>query len=237
MNIHQTLYDVNLQIDIESKVGRCKSKDGICFKDGFELFRNNGNNKNNLNLHGTDPSLSTEHRLKFTFVGNIAGNATSEERSITTFTLSIKEFRKITFGIKSTGGCGTVLRIKVYYFVCELLFVNKVVFKKTLSPKNGTKVVFGSCPANTGLVSSTGDLKAFCHSNGSWSIGKGEMVCRCEKGYEPTSNQDCYHCSGMFLAYRYLESHLELIALHSTHTEVIHTEGRHYRGCWGVALP
>ena len=192
MNIYQTLYDVNLHIDIESKMEKCKSEDGICFKDGFELLSSNGDT-DNIDLDWVYASnASIENIYNFTLVGNITANATSQELVKTKFTLNIKEFRKITFGVKSTGGCGSVLRMKVYYFVCsELPVGNRVILKKTSIPQNGTKVVFGSCSVNAVLNSSTGDLKAFCHSNGSWSIGKGEMVCSCEKGYEPTSNQVC----------------------------------------------
>ena len=176
---------------------KCGKYDGICFQDSLQLFSYNDDIRDDITNAWFSNIIPIQKFINLTLVGNITGNAKSEELVKTKYTLKIKEFRKIILGIKSTGGCGIVSQIKVYYFVCsELPVGNRVILKKTSVPQNGTKVVFGSCSVNAGLVSSTGDLKAFCYSNGSWSLGKGEMVCRCEKGYEPTSNQVC---SGMFL--------------------------------------
>ena len=200
LNIYQTLYDVNLHIDIESKMEKCKSEDGICFKDGFELFRYNGEGEPKVPYNANNPDSKAE-KLKareflhnnFLLLGKITGNSTSEERVNNTLTLNIKEFRGMTFGIKSRGGCGSVIRMRFYYYVCKSTFINSVIFVKTLAPQNGTKAVFGNCSANAGLISRTGSLKAFCNSNGSWTA-KEKMLCRCDKGYESTD----HGCLGMF---------------------------------------
>ena len=200
LNINQTLYDVELHIEIESQMEKCEVKNGICFKDGFELFRYKGEGEPKVPYDAKNPDTEAE-KLKskvylqdnFSFLGNITGNSTSEERVNNAFTLNLKEFRGITFGIKSKGGCGSVKRMKVYYVVCKEIFIKSAMFLKTMAPQNGTKVVFGNCSANTALVSRTGGLRAFCHSNGSWTT-EGEMVCTCDKGYESTD----HGCMGMF---------------------------------------
>ena len=197
---NETLYNVKLKIEIESQIEECEVKGGKCFKDGFELLTYNGKGEPEVPYDPKDSqNVVAKERARvffnnnFTSLGNITGNATIKERVNTTFTLNIKEFRTITFGIKSYGGCGSVIRMKVYYYVCEEMFIKSVMFKTTMSPQSGSKVVFGNCSENTASVSKAGGLKAYCHSNGSWSPEEG-AVCRCDKGYEPTSNKGC---SGM----------------------------------------
>ena len=200
METNETLYNVKLKIEIESQIEECEVEGGECFKDGFELLTYNREGepevpydpKNSQDVLGKERAREFFNN-NFTSLGNITGNATIKERVNTTFTLNLKEFRRITFGIKSSGGCGSVIRMKVYYYVCEEMFINSVMFKMTMSPQNGSKVVFGNCSENAASVSKAGDLKAYCHSNGSWSPER-DVVCRCSKGYEPTSNKGC---SGM----------------------------------------
>ena len=178
-------------------MGKCKVQGGKCFEDNFQLFRYNGEGEPEVpydisNVHNVEKEKENAKvffNSKFTSLGDITGNATIEERVNTTFTLNLKEFRRITFGIKSNGGCGSVIRMKVYY-VCEEIFIKSVMFKMTMSPQNGSKVVFGNCSENTAPDSKTGGLKAYCHSNGSWSID-GNVACMCDKGYEPTLNRGC----------------------------------------------
>ena len=196
---NEMLYNVKLNIEIESQMEECEVKGGKCFKDGFELLTYNGEGEPKVPYDPAKTQNIEKENARvflnsnFTLLGNITGNATSKERVNTIFTLNLKEFRRITFGIKSSGGCGSVIRMKVYYYVCEEMFINSVMFKMTMSPQNGSKVVFGSCSENAASVSKAGDLKAYCHVNGSWSPEEG-AVCRCDKGYEPTSNKGC---SGM----------------------------------------
>jgi hypothetical protein len=204
LNVNQTIYDVKLHIEIESQMAKCENPHGTCFKDGFELFTYNGEgepkvpfNKNQgVNVDKEKEKAREFFHNNFTYLGNITGNATSKELVNTTFTLNLKEFREITFGIKSRGGCGKVNRMKVLYYVCDQTFIKSVMFKKTSAPQNGTTEVVGNCSANTVPVSSMGNLRAYCHSNGSWSTEEDrDIECMCVKGYEPTTN---YGCSGMF---------------------------------------
>ena len=184
----------------------CEVKGGKCFQDGFELFKYNGEDEPKVPY---DPNQSNIEKQKemarvflnsnFTSLGDIIGNATIKERVNTTFNLKLKEFSRVTFGIKSSGGCGSLIRMKVYYYVCKAMFINSVNFKTTMSPQNGSKVVFGNCSENSAAVSKVRGLKAYCHSNGSWST-EGDILCTCKKGYEPTTNKGC---SGM-LTLRYM---------------------------------
>ena len=201
--MNRTLYDVKLYIEIESQMEPCDNRNGTCFKDAFELFRYNGEGTPEVPYEPGKSGVELEAELKkareflqsnFTYIGNITGNSTSKEIMNTTITLNLKKFRTITLGIKSRGSCGTVIRMKVYYIVCKETFINNVMFRKTLAPQNGTKVVFGNCSANSKVDLSVGNLTAFCHSNGSWST-EGEIVCRCKEGYESTDKRGC---SGMF---------------------------------------
>ncbi len=181
---------------------KCEKSDGICFQDSLQLFSYNDDIRDDIQNAWGWRNVSIQKFINLTLVGNITGSATSDLLVKTKFTLKIKELRKIMLGIRSTGGCGTVVRMKVYYFVCRELrgkgtiYRNLIIFKRTPVPENGTKVVFGSCSANAVLVSGAGDLKAFCHSSGTWSIGKGDMVCRCDKGYELSFSNN--RCVGMF---------------------------------------
>ena len=198
---NETLYNVKLNIEIESQIEECEVNGGECFKDGFELLTYNGEQEPEVPYDPKDSQNINKEKEKariflnnnFTSRGNIIGNATIQERVNTTLSLNLKEFRRITFGIKSSGGCGSVIRMKVYYYVCEEMFINSVMFKMTMSPQNGSKVVFGNCSENTASVTKAGGLKAYCHSNGLWST-EGDVVCWCDKGYEPTTNKGC---SGM----------------------------------------
>ena len=196
---NETLYNVKLKIEIESQIQECEVKGGECFKDGFELLTYNGEGEPEVpydrlqNINKEKEKVRVFFNNNFTSLGNITGNGTIEERVNATFTLNLKEFRKITFGIKSSGGCGSVIRMKVYYYVCEEMFIKSVMFKMTMSPQNGSKVICGNCSENAVLATKAGGLKAYCHSNGSWSTEENE-VCRCDKGYEPTTNKGC---SGM----------------------------------------
>ena len=201
MGSNESLYNVKLKIEIEAQMEECEVEGGKCFQDGFELFKYNGDGepevpyepKNQDNIEKEKEMARVFLNNNFTSLGNIIGNATNKERVNTTFNLKLKEFRRITFGIKSSGGCGSVIRMKVYYYVCKAMFINSVNFKTTMSPQNGSKVVFGNCSENSAAVSKTDGLRAYCHSNGSWST-EGDIVCTCKKGYEPTTNKGC---SGM----------------------------------------
>ena len=198
--MNQTIQDVKLHIQIESKIKECDVPGGKCFQDGFELFAYNEKGKPLVPVDSSVTDVDeiekqknktrTYFRNNFTFLGNITGNSTREKRINTTFTLNRKEFRDITFGIKSTGGCGEVIRIKLYYFICKRKYIKSVLLKRTVSPQNGTKIVFGNCSSNSKSISNMEDLKAYCHSNGSWST---EGECSCNEGYEPTDKG----CSGM----------------------------------------
>lgn len=201
LDSNETLHNVKLKIEIESQMEECEVQGGKCFKDGFELLTYNGEGEPKVPYDLKDQQNVEKEKEKariflnsdFTSLGNITGNATSKEHVNTIFTLNLKKFRTITFGIKSSGGCGSVIRMKVYYYVCQEMFIKSVMFKTTMSPQNGSKVVFGNCSENTAAVKKAGGLKAYCHSNGSWSTEK-DVVCRCDKGYEPTTNKGC---SGM----------------------------------------
>ena len=179
----------------------CDVEGGVCFKDGFELFKYNGvgepkiprDEKGSRNEQKRQETKAYFYE-NFTFLGNITGNTTSMDPVNTTFTLNFKEFCEITFGIKSRGACGSVIRIKVYYYICKEIFIKSVMFKRTLSPQNGTKEVFGNCSANSRRGSHMSDLRAFCHSNGSWSAER-NISCLCEGGYEPTEEHGCFRKS------------------------------------------
>ena len=119
---NETLYNVKLKIEIESQIEECEVKGGECFKDGFDLFTYNGEGEPEVPYDPKDlQNVKEKGRVffnnNFTSLGNITGSATIQERVNTTFTLSLKEFRRITFAIKSGGGCGSVIRMKVYYYV------------------------------------------------------------------------------------------------------------------------
>ncbi len=184
---------------------KCEKSDGICFQDSLQLFSYDDDIRDDINNAWGWRNVSIQKFINLTLLGNITGSTTSDLPVKTKFTLKIKEFRKIMLGIRSTGGCGTVVRVKLYYFVCRALifrfqkgtiYRNHIILKKTPVPQNGTKVVFGSCSANAVLVSGMGDFKALCHSNGTWSIVKGDMVCWCDKGYELSFPYN--RCVGMF---------------------------------------
>jgi ferredoxin len=176
---------------------KCDNKNGNCFKDAFELFRYNDEGTPEVPFAPSISNIEEEKKKaraffqrNFTYVGNITGNSTSKEIMNTTFILNFKQFRTLTLGIKSGGSCGSVSRMKVYYIVCKETFIDSVMFVETLAPQNGSKVVFGNCSANSRNNFTRGNLKAFCHSNGSW-ITDGKIVCSCEEGYESTDERGC----------------------------------------------
>ncbi|XP_046863498.1 uncharacterized protein LOC124457265 [Xenia sp. Carnegie-2017] len=190
LKINQTLDDVKMFIEIDSKMANCDNEDGICFRDGFEIFTYNGNGEpvipfpfnGNLEEKGKN---SIYFNNNFDFMGNITGNETSKERFIKMFTIQVKKFNDITFGIKSTGACGTLFRMTIFYYVCQQKYKNSILLTRTLSPPNGTKVIYGNCSTNSEKLTKTSGLRAYCHSNGTWFLEK-NASCLCRKGYEPT---------------------------------------------------
>ena len=190
LKINQTLDDVKMFIEIDSKMANCDNEDGICFRDGFEIFTYNGNGEPVIpfpfNGNSEEKGKNSIYfNNNFDFLGNITGNETSKERFIKMFTIQVKKFNDITFGIKSTGACGTLFRMKIFYYVCQQKYKNSILLTRTLSPPNGTKVIYGNCSTNSEKLTKTSGLRAYCHSNGTWFLEK-NASCLCRKGYEPT---------------------------------------------------
>ena len=98
----------------------------------------------------------------------------------------------VTLAFRSRGACGSIFRIKIYYYICEETFNRGIKFERTSSPTKGSKNVTGNCSVNSLPSNNVTSVNRYCYPNGTWArLGNDNIQCFCVEGYEPTTNGPC----------------------------------------------
>lgn len=102
----------------------------------------------------------------------------------------------IYIAVQNTGGCMTVMHLRVYYKVCDEIVKDLVKFPKTNTGPDrvALKSVAGQCIDNAKLSEKTNGPTLICNSEGSWLLPTGSK-CLCSSGFEPNKEMDqCIEC-------------------------------------------
>ena len=168
-----------IYVDVEVKFEMCtgdKAKDQPCYSNYLEVYVYRGQNEPNFPSRSDKPAVKKYLLNNFSPVYNIT-NTTSRVKATNkkekhTFTFHQNQSKGITFGIRSRGACGTIYRMKMYYYYCAATCKNGVLYAKTISPADGSKQVPGNCPKNPSPISidNKTSLNGSCSSNGTWFI-------------------------------------------------------------------
>ena len=108
-------------------------------------------------------------------------------RTTQTFSFNKQNYSQgVTLAFRSRGACGSIFRIKVYYYYCEETINDAVKFERTLSPAEGFKNITGNCSENSVPSNNVKTVNRYCYSNGTWGkLEHGNLECFCVEGYEP----------------------------------------------------
>ena len=192
INLDKSIAEV-INVDVEAELTRC-IKIGErdlqpCFSNYFEFYIHRG--KNELNFRTVTISKLTEifHPLY-----NIT-NDTSSEATLTrrnqTFSFPQNNATGVTFAVRSRGACGSIFRIKMYYYYCKEIFINGLKFETTASPADGYKTVIAKNCSKNSIPSINAKRNrtittfyGYCSVNGTWSVPEyGNQTCLCVEGY------------------------------------------------------
>ena len=189
-----------IYVDVEAEFTICKhpaykKRDGPCYASYFEIFAYRGTEddakysilRNELNaiLNIYSPLYNITNNTDFAI-------GTKTTRTNQTFSFSRNNSEGIVFAIRSKGACGSIYRMKMYYYYCEEKFINGIIFEKTASLAAGSKaVVKGHCTGNTIPPGNSKSLDGNCTYNGTWNI-EDNVTCTCDENY--TLNQDIGIC-------------------------------------------
>ena len=195
INLKKSLAEV-IHVDLEAELTQCidpgKQDLQPCFSNYFEIYIHRGKNE----VTFSDLRTVTISNLTEVFhpLYNIT-NDTSPEATLTrsnqTFSFPQNNAKGVTFAIRSRGACGSIFRMKMYYYYCKEIFINGLKFENTISPADGFKtVVAKNCSKNyISSIRARGDktitaLNGYCSVNGTWSVpGFGNQTCLCVEGY------------------------------------------------------
>ena len=113
----------------------------------------------------------------------------------------------VTFAFRSRGACGSIFRIKMYYYFCEETVSEGIKFKRTTSPAEGFKNVTGNCSENSVPSNNITSGNRYCFPNGTWSkLDNDNLECFCVGGYAPNKNDGS--CSSKLYIYTHCDKFL-----------------------------
>ena len=167
-----------IYVDVEVELKDCARpiKLGIrrtlCHNNHFEIYL------------GNSSSFYHRQHASFSKLYNVTNHTSPDAlllRSNQTFSFR-PNISEAVFAVRSTGACGTIYKLKLYYYECEEMITNLVRFQQTPSPAAGFRAVTGNCLNNAFQTRNSKSLIALCHSNGSWAIDE-KSSCACGKGY------------------------------------------------------
>ena len=96
----------------------------------------------------------------------------------------------LTLGFRSRGACGSIFRIKMYYYYCEETISEGIKFERTVSPAKEFKNVTGNCSENSMSSNNVTSVYRSCYRNGTWGkLEDGNLECFCVEGYEPNKTE------------------------------------------------
>ena len=132
---------------------------------------------------------------------NITSNTlptTNLTRTIQTFSFNSQNYSQgLTLAFRSRGACGSIFRIKMYYYYCEETINDGVKFGRIPSPAEGFKNITGNCSENAVPSNNVTSVNGYCYRNGTWGkLEHGNLKCFCVEGYGP--NKTDGSCSSKF---------------------------------------
>ena len=192
MNLNTTLAEV-IYVQIEARFLICYDggKDVPCYSNYFEVY-----------IYSGKYMLERENVISyFKPLYNITNNTTPTAtftRTTQTFSFNKQNYSQgVTLAFRSRGACGSIFRIKMYYYYCEETINKGLKFEKTPSLAQGFKNVTGSCSENSVPSNNVTSVNRYCYSNGTWGkLEHGNLECFCVEGYEP--NKTDGSCSSKF---------------------------------------
>ncbi|XP_028394324.1 ephrin type-B receptor 1-B-like isoform X2 [Dendronephthya gigantea] len=196
-----------INVDVEAELTLCddpgapkgSSSRLKCFSNYFEVYIYRGN------IEETSPDLNylTERFQPLYNITNDTSPNSIFTRRIKTFSFPQNHSQGVTFAIRSRGACGSIFKMKMYYYYCKEIFINGLQFVNTTSPAKGFKTV--QTTAKTCSNNSVKSINAagnktmtlyigYCFTNGTWSIPQyADLRCLCREGYTLTDGL-CAKC-------------------------------------------
>ena len=165
---------------------------------GYKLCLNSSNYtvpcySNNFKVHAYLEGYMANHgniTLSFKSLYNITINTlptATLTRTIQTFSFSSQNYSQgVTLAFRSRGACGSIFRIKMYYYYCEETVSEGVKFERIPSPAKGFKNVTGNCSENSAPSNNVTSANRYCYPNGTWGkLQNNNFKCFCVEGYGP----------------------------------------------------
>lgn len=195
-----TIFADEIHVDVEAELTLCLNPGNNarlpCYTNYFEVYiYRETSDKENV-YRPDDPNLADLLKVYsplYNITNNTLPNA-SLTRSVQTFSFPQNSSQRVVIAIRSRGACGSIFRMKMYYYYCEETFIKGIQFEITLSPAKGFKNVTGNCseyaiPPNSAKAS----FNIHCYSNGTWSKPEDDnLKCFCIEGFAPDkTNGSC----------------------------------------------
>ena len=193
VNLETTFAEI-IYVDVEAELTMCfhpgYNAALPCYSNNFEVYLYHGKNESRPSHFPDIADLLRTFSPLYNISNHTGNKAELLSKSIQTFSFHKNNSRYVTFAIRSRGACGTIFRMKMYYYGCEKTFFNGVHFPRTSSPSTGYKAVIGNCSKNSLPLQNTTNFIGFCYSNGTWAIRQ-ETKCLCSEGYYLSKTTGC----------------------------------------------
>ena len=183
VNLNTTLAEV-IHVQIEAGHKLCYDAGTNtyeeCYLDYFEVYIYSG--KYELDIK----NVPSYFKPLYSITNNTSPTATLT-RTTQTFSFHKQNYSQgVTLAFRSRGACGSIFKIKMYYYYCEETINNGVKFERTLSSAERFKNITGNCSENSVPSNNVTSLNRYCYQNGTWGEPEhGNLECFCVEGYEP----------------------------------------------------
>ena len=189
VDLNATFAEV-INVDVEAEFKLCyypgNDTEVPCYANYFQVYVYRGPDDVKTYSPST-PGLNHVVTIYSPPLQNITNNTvvgTNWTRTNPTFSFSRNNSQGVVLALQSRGACGSIYRMKMYYYYCEEHFNNGVKFEKTASPAKGSnKVVKGHCTRNTIPYNNGTNLNGNCTYNGTWNVDD-NVICTCHRNYE-----------------------------------------------------
>ena len=195
VNLNTTFAEV-IYVDVEAELIQCDNPLNTgklpCYMNYFEVRIHLGEDKVFIatSIPPNIPLVEKQLYSIFSPLYNISNSTSPHEtltRSTQTFSFPQNNSQGVTFAIRSKGACGTIFRMKMYYYYCEEKFFKGTKFERTASPAKGFRNVTGECSEHAiPPINGTARFNRYCYENGNWSKLEDEnLKCFCVEGHTP----------------------------------------------------
>ena len=175
-------------MEVEAGYTLCNNStkgDTPCYSNYFEVYIFAGK-------YILDETNVTSYFKSFCNITIITSPTTTLTRTTQTFSFNTQNYSQgVTLAFRSRGACGSIFRIKMYYYYCEETISKGLKFKETLSPAEKFKSVTGYCSENSVPSNNTTSVNRCCYPNGTWSELEDDIKCVCAEGHAPITDGSC----------------------------------------------